>query len=281
MEPVGGGCIAHASRVETGDGRFFLKWSAGDAGLTFEAEAAGLRALQDAGSPLLIPEVVAVRDADGTAPGLLLLEWIEPGQRGTAFERALGEGLAALHRHASPDGRYGFERENSIGRLPQPNRWHDGWPAFFRAERLEPQLALARERGRWRPAWTPLADRLLGRLDTLLPADPPASLVHGDLWSGNALAAEPVPAKAGSRVALVDPAAYFGHGETDLAMMELFGGFGAECFAAYRAAWPLEDEAGYPERRDVYQLYHLINHLNHFGSGYAAGVERVLQRYGD
>jgi protein-ribulosamine 3-kinase len=283
-EPVGGGCIANATRLDAERGRFFLKWSGGDAGRTFEAEAAGLRALRDANSPLFIPQPLDVQDAT-SEPGYLLMEWVEPGTRGATFWTDFGRGFAALHRHTSQSApaeageRYGFDRDNFIGRLPQHNDWRERWPDFFRTQRLEPQFALARKRGGWKSTWDVLADRLLERLDDLLPAEPHASVLHGDLWSGNFLAvSKPAPAKAGSRAALVDPATYFGHREADLAMTELFGGFDRRFYDAYRAAWPLE--SGYEERREVYNLYHLVNHLNHFGGSYAGGVERTLRRFG-
>jgi protein-ribulosamine 3-kinase len=267
---VGGGCIANASRLQTASGVYFLKWADGEAGAAFEAEAAGLRALRDAGSPLVVPEVVSVSNAGGHQPGFLLMEWVEPSGRleGSAF----GAGLAALHRHTEPGGRYGFGRDNFIGRLPQRNAWNERWPVFFREERLVPQFEMARERRRWRSGWNAPAERLLARLDDLLPASPPASILHGDLWSGN------VVATTGGRAALVDPAAYYGHAETDLAMMTLFGGFEAAVFDAYFAAVPRE--AGYEDRQAVYQLYHVVNHLNHFGEGYAGQVNRMLRRLG-
>lgn len=270
-EPVGGGCIANAMRLDAEQGRFFLKWSGGDAGRTFEAEAAGLRALREAGSPLYIPQLLEVRDAD-SEPGLLLMEWVEAGSTDASFWKAFGQAFARLHRHTSTDGRYGFERANFIGRLPQRNEWRERWPDFFRSQRLVPQFERARTSGRWNAAWNDPADRLLDRLDDLLPADPPASVLHGDLWSGNYLAA------SDGRAALIDPAAYYGHRETDLAMTELFGGFDGRFYDAYRAAWSMEP--GYEERREIYNLYHLVNHLNHFGSGYAGGVERTLRRFG-
>lgn len=271
-EAVGGGCIANATRVEAGAGTFFLKWADGEAGRTFEAEAAGLRALRSADAPLVVPEVLAVEDAAGERPGFLLMDWVEAGRPSAPFWTGFGEGLAALHRHAEPAGRYGFGQSNFIGRLPQPNDWRADWPAFFRSQRLAPQIAMARGSGRWRSGWDAPANVLLARLDDLLPADPPASVLHGDLWSGNFL-----PTSIG-RAALIDPAAYFGHREADLALTELFGGFDGRFYDAYRAAWPLAP--GYAERREVYNLYHLLNHLNHFGAGYAGGVERVLRRFG-
>ena len=271
-EPVGGGCIAHATRVETDGGAFFLKWSAGEAGRTFEAEAAGLRALRSADALLVVPDVLAVEDEAGEGPGFLLMEWVEAGQPGARFWTGFGEALAALHRHTEPGGRYGFERSNFIGRLPQSNDWRTDWPDFFRSQRLGPQIERARSSGCWRSGWDAPADRLLARLGDLLPADSSASVLHGDLWSGNFIAL------ADGRAALIDPAAYFGHREADLAMTELFGGFDAGFYDAYRAAWPLAP--GYEDRREVYNLYHLLNHLNHFGAGYAGGVERVLRRFG-
>lgn len=270
-ETIGGGCIAHATRIETERGRFFLKWAEGEAGRTFEAEAAGLCALGVARSSLLVPEPIAAENV-GLGPGFLLMEWIEHGAARGAFWTDFGRGLAAMHRHTAEDGHYGFDRDNFIGRTPQRNGWAAAWPDFFRSRRLEPQIGWAREAGRWRAVWTPLADRLLDCLGDLLPLTPPASILHGDLWSGNFLAT------ADGRAALIDPATYYGHRETDLALTELFGGFDNRFYGAYREAWPLE--AGYAERREVYNLYHLLNHLNLFGAGYASGVERVLKRFG-
>ncbi len=267
--PVGGGCIAHAARLDTDGGAFFLKYGRGEVARTFAAEAAGLRALREAGSPLVVPEVVAVEAEAGNRPGFLLMQWIETGRRGVGFWEDFGRDLAALHRRTA--GRYGFDGDNFIGRAPQRNRWADAWPTFFRACRLAPQVATARKQGRWQRAWDAPLDALYRRLDDLLPPHPPASLLHGDLWSGNVLAT-----RAG-RAALVDPAAYYGHREADLAMTELFGGFAPAFYAAYRAAWPLE--TGYAERREVYNLYHLLNHLNLFGGGYAEAVASILKRF--
>lgn len=292
--PMGGGCIAHATRLETASGPFFLKWAIGEAGRSFEAEAAGLDALRAVlpdEAPLLVPEPLIALDAGvaDDAPGLLLLPWIQPGMADTSYWRRFGTALAALHRTsaeqaptrashdasargATPSERYGFHRSNVIGRLPQANAWHDTWPDFFRTQRLVPQFERARASGRWDAAWEAPAARLLSRLSDVLPEQPSASMLHGDLWSGNALPA------ADGRAALIDPAAYVGHREADLAMTELFGGFDASFYDAYRAAWPLEP--GYAERRDIYNLYHLVNHLNHFGPGYAGAVARTLRRYG-
>ena len=272
---VGGGCIAHATRIETAAGRFFLKWAEGDAGAGFSAESDGLAALREtrdrSGAHLLVPDVFLERDAEAGEPGLLLLDWIEADQPDRAAWSGFGEALQALHAEPMENRRYGFHRDNRIGATPQANAWTDRWPAFFRDRRLRPQVALARQKGRWESAWDAPADRLLARLDDLLPETPPAATLHGDLWSGNALAT------ATARFALIDPATYAGHAETDLALTELFGGF-APSF--YRAYWQGEAPGGYAERREIYNLYHVLNHLNLFGGSYAAGVARTLARFG-
>ena len=270
MEPVGGGCIAHASRIETKRGVFFLKWGTEDVGRTFSAEALGLQALRAVGSQLIIPEVIAHGISVETNPGFLLLEWIESGSPGTLFWEDLGRDLAAFHR--SDKGLYGFEANNFIGRTPQQNDWLEDWPSFFRTYRLQPQIQLARKQKRWPAAWDRLADQVMQNLEQWLPARPVASMLHGDLWSGNLMCT------VSDKAALIDPAAYYGDREADLAMTELFGGFHQPFYAAYREAWPLEP--GYEDRLELYNLYHLINHLNLFGSSYAGSVERILKRFG-
>jgi len=266
--PLGGGSIGQSYRVETARGAFFLKVGPGE---TFGAEAAGLAALRDAaeGTGLGVPRVHGVREG---ADGFLLLEWIEPGRADRRYFARFGEGLARLHRKEPAGEGFGFAADNFIGSTPQLNGWLPEWPAFFRERRLEPQIELARRKGRWRSGWDRRAERLLARLEELLPRRPERSLLHGDLWSGNHVPGE------GGVPWLVDPAAYVGHREADLAMTELFGGFEPSFYEAYRATWPLDP--GYPERREVYNLYHLLNHLNLFGEGYAPSVERILRRFG-
>jgi fructosamine-3-kinase len=267
---LGGGCIAHATRIETAEGRYFLKYGRGEVAQTFPAEAAGLRALHAASSPLLIPEVLAVEEEREARPGFLLLGWIETGTPSPRFWQDFGEGLAQLHRHTADH--FGFAQDNFIGRLPQRNAWETSWTIFFRDHRLEPQVQRARQDGRWQPGWNSLLKNLYRRLDDLLPDAPPASILHGDLWSGNFLVA------ALGNAALFDPAAYYGHQEADLAMTKLFGGFDTAFYEAYQATWPLKP--GFDERRDLYNLYHLINHLNHFGAVYARQVSAILRRFG-
>jgi fructosamine-3-kinase len=243
--------------------RYFVKAAAGDHADMAPAEADGLRALAGAGA-IRVPDVIAEGSCEGTA--FLALTWLEiESQRNSV---ALGRALAALHRAKAPVGiggeRFGWRRSNWIGGTPQTNGWSDDWCAFFRDRRLAPQLALATERG------YPVrrdGERLLAALPLLLCGhDPAPSLLHGDLWSGNAgtlASGEPV---------IFDPAVYVGDREADLAMTELFGGFDAEFYRAYNDAWKID--AGYPRRRRIYNLYHLLNHLNLFGAAY---LERVIK----
>ncbi len=271
---VGGGCIAHASRVETSAGPLFLKWAAGAAGAGFEGEAAGLRALAAAApAEIAVPLPLDAAASAAEEPGFLLTEWIEPAQAGPHHWEKFGRALAALHRAASGGGGgYGFNTDTYCGPTRQPNAWTDDWPAFFRDRRLGHLASLLRESGRWTRDMERMFDRLLTRLDDELPARPPPALLHGDLWSGNAFAA------AGGVTALVDPATYVGDRETDLAMTELFGGFDPSFLEAYDEAWPLEP--GYERRRAIYQLYHLMNHLLLFGDSYAGAVSRTLSDIG-
>jgi protein-ribulosamine 3-kinase len=269
-EPVSGGCINNAMRVETTDGPVFLKYNPDAPPGLFAAEAHGLEALRRAADGALrIPRVLAHGEPGDGAPSWLAMEWLAPGRRGDDFDARLGRGLAALH--AAPADPWGWDADNFIGPLPQANRpVGGGWAAFWRTRRLEPQLALARRDGRL-PAreddWTRLFERLP---ELLAPAEADGpSLLHGDLWGGNVVAAEAGPA-------LIDPAVYHGHGEADLAMTELFGGFGADFHAAYREARPLQD--GYETRRAVYQLYYLLVHVNLFGGGYVQQTAETLRR---
>ncbi len=269
--PVGGGCISPAVRLEAGSGEVaFLKWGASDtpAGL-FAAEARGLAALRAPGA-VRVPEVLGVGDEGA---GWLLLEWLEPALPATGTWEALGRGLAALHGTRAE--RYGAAADNFIGSLPQVNGWLDDWAAFWRERRLEPQLRRAYAAGYFAPGERRRLDRLLAALPERLAeaGGDGASLLHGDLWSGN------VHLTSGGVAALIDPSCYHGHREVDLAMSELFGGFDAEFYRAYAEAWPLLP--GYdPVRRGIYQLYYLLVHVNLFGGGYVRGALAAVGQAG-
>jgi fructosamine-3-kinase len=263
--PLSGGDINEASLLTLDDGRsLFAKTNAAAAPAMFPAEARGLRWLAEAGA-LRIPRVVAVSgEEDG--PSYLVLEHIGAGRRRPDFDVALGRGLAALHRFGA--AQFGLDHDNFVGKLPQSNRPAATWADFYRDRRLEPRLRQAIDQGLASPRMRRDGARVLQRMEDLVgPPEPPARL-HGDLWGGNLLVDE-----AGAPC-LIDPAAYAGHREVDLAMMRLFGGFGARVFDAYAEAWPLAP--GHEERVPLYQLYFLLVHVNIFGASYVSGVEDAL-----
>lgn len=217
-----------------------------------------------------VPRVLAFLEEGSDQ--LLLMEYIEPGSRGGDFHVRFGRALARLHRTNRND-RCGFYRDNHIGSTPQRNTWSSDWFRFFGEHRLLYQVNLARERGLADQQMMRRTENLVKQLPELLPGldDNRPSLLHGDLWGGNYLVdryGDPV---------LVDPAAYYGHREADLAMTGLFGGFSPAFYRAYQEEWPLEP--GFDRRRDLYNLYHLLNHLNLFGSGYLAGCQAILRRF--
>jgi fructosamine-3-kinase len=263
-KPVGGGSINEAYRLEgTDDSRYFLKLNDAQHLPMFAAEAAGLAAIA-AANTVQVPRAIAHGIAGRQS--YLVLEHLEFSPRGDAHR--LGEQLAALHRCTA--AQFGFARDNFIGTTPQPNAWAGDWITFWRDQRLGFQLQLAAKNG-----YGGQLQRLGEKLLDVLPAffagySPQPSLLHGDLWGGNhAYLADGTPA-------IFDPAAYYGDRECDLAMTELFGGYSADFYAAYRSAWPLD--AGYATRRDLYNLYHILNHANLFGGGYVRQAEQMAQR---
>ncbi len=256
---LGGGCIHRAQRIEASDGRvWFLKTNRPSELPSFEAEAEALRELAKAGA-IRVPAPLAAGEHAGEA--YLILEYIEFGGRGNAA--LMGTQLAALHRTTAE--RFGWHRDNFIGSTPQENAWSADWIAFFRTRRLEPMLQRLAEAGRrFRRA-----DALLERLESFFEGyEPAASLLHGDLWGGNA------GYDTGGQPVIFDPATYYGDREADLAMTELFGGFGRDFYAAYDEAWPLDP--GYARRKTLYNLYHILNHVLIFGRSYAGQAEDML-----
>lgn len=270
LEPRGGSFGAQLLRITAGGRQFALKWAAGgQAAAMLAAEAHGLRSLAASGA-IRVPAVLLAQDGIAAKPAAVLSEWLEGGGAGPD-QAALGEALAALHRHTAPA--YGLERDNFIGGTPQANGWCDDWVTFFRERRLLPQIALAASAGLLPVARQRALERVVARLADLLGGVPRApALIHGDLWGGNVVAAP------GGGAALIDPAISYSDREAELAFTELFGGFTSRFYAAYNAAWPLEP--GYAERRGLYNLYHLLNHLNLFGEGYGPQVDAIARRYG-
>lgn len=265
----GGGCI-NATYVLHGEGErepaAFLKLNQAERAGMFETEAEALSELAAAPETgLRLPRALGCGVAGNQA--WLLLEYLPlvPGGCGAGAYAALGAGLARLHRVRSTNGCHGWRRDNAIGATPQRNPWTRDWAAFFRDHRLAFQFELAAAHGRaFRQAET-----LLERVPELLRDHQPApSLLHGDLWSGNAaFLADGTPV-------IFDPASYYGDRETDLAFTRMFGGFPAAFDQAYEREWPLP--AGHRRRAELYNLYHLLNHLNLFGEPYGRQAEQVI-----
>jgi len=255
LRPVAGGDLndAFAARLEDGE-RVFVKTREGAAPGEFATEAEGLRWLAEAGA-LRVAEVLAVAD------DWLALRWIDRGRLSAAGEEELGRGLAALHRSGAPA--FGGPRPLRLGPLELPNEPLGDWPSFYAQRRLAPLAA--------RAGLADVVERVCARIDALTgPPEPPARL-HGDLWSGNVLAG------ADGRPWLIDPAAYGGHREVDLAMLALFGAPSPRTLAAYDEVWPRA--AGHEERVALYQLFPLLVHAVLFGGGYAASAEAAARRY--
>ncbi|MFN0164314.1 MAG: fructosamine kinase family protein [Burkholderiales bacterium] len=264
--PVSGGSIQPAWAVTLADGKkVFVKEGVPEQMGRLKAEAQGLKTLA-AVDAIRVPEVYAA--AGEGRHSYLVLEHLDlvPGTP-TSFAR-LGRELAALHRAGAPS--FGFERDNFIGANLQSNIIDTDWPRFFGGRRLLPQLDLA-EAGAHAGAWIDEGRSLAESANAFFPGHAPTpSLLHGDLWGGNAgFLADGTPV-------IYDPAVYYGDREADLAMTELFGGFAPEFLAAYREAWPLD--AGYTTRRDFYNLYHVLNHANLFGGGYVAQARDLIAR---
>ncbi len=259
---VGGGCIHQALRIKTESGAsFFLKQTSGRNKDVFIREAEGLQALRIEGGPV-IPGVYLAGEE------YLLLEDLQPAPEREHFWPLFGRQLAHLHLEQNP--LFGFEQDNYIGANPQLNAWNSDGFDFYREQRLRPQIRWAAAQGLLDSKDLHRLDELLLKLPELLPGGP-ASLLHGDLWSGNLITDRE------GNPALIDPAVYYGWAEADLAMTDLFGRYPDTFYQAYREVYPLED--GYRGRFPLYNLYHLLNHLNLFGRGYLSRVREILARY--
>jgi protein-ribulosamine 3-kinase len=262
-QAVSGGDINSAFRLKGHDKTYFVKLNRTDLAAMFEAEFAGLMEMASA-QALRVPAAIA---AGSTADhAFLVLENIEFGASSKASERLMGRQLARLHAVKQPY--FGWHRDNTIGSTRQPNGQYNDWLSFWREQRLGFQLKLAAANG-YGGRLQASGERLLGDLAALFDSyAPEPSLLHGDLWAGNAAVD-----RQGLPV-IFDPACYYGDREADLAMTELFGGFGRDFYAAYREAWPLDQ--GYNVRKTLYNLYHILNHLNLFGGGYLRQAESMM-----
>jgi fructosamine-3-kinase len=257
---VGGGCINQALVLGEGDERAFIKLNRPELAAMFEAEAAGLAAMAATNS-IRVPAPICTGVVGGEA--FIAMEYLD--LRSSGDEVAAGRQLAAMHRATRE--RFGWDRDNTIGSTPQPNAERSDWVNFWADQRLGFQLELASRNG-YGGRLQRSGERLLASLSALIDSTPPASLLHGDLWGGN------LGYAVGGQPVIFDPACYYGDRETDLAMTELFGGFGRRFRDAYEEAWSLN--AGYEVRKQLYNLYHILNHLNLFGGGYLRQAERMI-----
>ncbi len=259
---VAGGCINQAFHLCDGDRSYFIKLNQASRLPMFKAEAAGLTEIAHS-ETIRVPEPVC-HGSHGDS-SFLVLEYIQMSGAGD-MEQA-GRQLAAMHRKIG--GGFGWERDNTIGSTHQPNDLSSDWVGFWQQRRLGYQLKLAHELGHG-GRLQKSGDRLLGLLPQLINHQPLPSLLHGDLWSGN------IAFDSKRQPVIFDPAVYYGDRESDLAMTELFGWFSKTFYAAYNEEWPLDP--GYTSRRTLYNLYHILNHLNIFGGGYAGQAQAMIDQ---
>ena len=261
---VGGGSINQTLRVSGNQQDYFVKLNQPQLLDMFAAETDGLHDLRKANA-IGVPEVICF--GANSSYSWLVLEFIKLGHGGReGFSRA-GQALAQLHQTSSP--RFGWHRHNTIGSTPQLNTWTDNWLEFWQKHRLGYQMELAIDNG-YRGAVIENTQKLIEVCDRFLTHSPQASLLHGDLWSGNLAfnnTGEPL---------IYDPAVYYGDREADLAMTELFGGFSPDFYSAYNEVWPID--AGYTVRKTLYNLYHILNHMNLFGGGYQSQAVSMTGR---
>lgn len=262
---AGGGCINESGICVTPAGSVFLKWNDRKKypGM-FDAEAKGLSLLRK-GTALHVPEVLLCGETGSFQ--FLLLETIREGRRSNTYWETFGRGLAMLHRNTMDT--FGLDHDNYIGSLPQTNAASPSWSEFFE-QRLRKLLKMALDTGRVEITMTKKFESLFLKLNTLLPKEVP-SLLHGDLWGGNIMTND-----VGQPV-LIDPAVYFGHREADLAMTQLFGGFDERFMRSYEDVFPLSP--GFEMRRDIFNLYPLLVHVNLFGGSYGRQVLSIVNRF--
>lgn len=265
VQSLSGGDINAAFRLQDGNHSYFVKLNRPELAAMFAAEFTGLQEL--AGTKTLRVPTPVVYGQNNTH-SFLVLEYLELGRSTIASERLLGQQLAYLHQQTQPY--FGWHRDNTIGSTLQTNNRSHDWLSFWREQRLGFQLQLAAKNG-YEGRLQRLGERLCGELAVFFTTYVPSpSLLHGDLWAGNA-----ATDKQGNPV-IFDPACYYGDRESDLAMTELFGGFGRDFYAAYQDVWSLD--SGYRVRKSLYNLYHILNHLNLFGGGYLPQAENIMTR---
>ncbi|KJH70597.1 fructosamine kinase family protein [Aliterella atlantica] len=259
---VSGGCINHGYAISDSNLSYFVKLNQASQVAMFEAEALGLKQMFETAT-IRVPKPICWGIANNSA--YIVLEYLELGSGNKNSWLEMGRKLAAMHR-ATCDRGFGWQQNNTIGSTFQINTWNDDWAEFFIQHRLAYQFQLAKRRG----GHFPQLDELLAAMPQLLAHQPLPSLVHGDLWGGNAACT-----KTGEPV-IFDPATYYGDREVDIAMTELFGGFPAAFYQGYNEIFPLD--SAYERRKPIYNLYHILNHFNLFGGGYASQANRAISQ---
>ncbi|MBD2294726.1 fructosamine kinase family protein [Anabaena sphaerica FACHB-251] len=260
---VSGGCINQGYAVSDGKVTYFVKLNQASQAEMFAAEMLGLQQMYQTNT-IRVPQPLCWGTTGNSS--YIVLEWLEMTDGNNKSWQKMGRNLAEMHTTISNQG-FGWNMNNTIGSTPQINTWKSDWIEFYTQHRLGYQFQLAKQRG----GSFPLQDKLLAAIPELLAEHQvQPALVHGDLWGGNAgftIDAEPV---------IFDPATYFGDREVDIAMTELFGGFPADFYKGYEEVFPLED--GYERRKTLYNLYHVLNHFNLFGGGYASQANGMIER---
>ncbi len=260
---VSGGCINQSYKIGGNDRNYFVKFNQASQVEMFIAEALGLKQMYST-QTITVPQPICYGTVGSSC--YLVLEWLDLGGSSSQAWSEMGSQLAQMHRKGTTD-KFGWQRNNTIGSTPQINDWMANWADFFAEKRIGYQLKLAQRRGGNFPDTTKVVEAVRAKLSD---RKPEASLVHGDLWSGNAAVT-----KTGKPV-ILDPATYYGDREVDLAMTELFGRFPASFYQSYDRTWQLDP--GYQKRKPIYNLYHILNHFNLFGGGYGSQAKRTIDQ---
>ncbi|WP_130859307.1 fructosamine kinase family protein [Gracilibacillus phocaeensis] len=270
IQPVSGGDINQAYYVATEKQDYFIKANRKVSSNFFQIEADGLERIR-ATQTIAVPDVYYYDQKTTDEDMVLIMEWID-GEKTTATSQQLGEQLAAMHL-AKNTAQYGYNQPTFVGELTQLNQWYDNWVDYYREKRLLPQMELAIQQNRMPQARRSRLTSLIEHLEKYLPSKPRTSLLHGDLWGGNWLTGPH------GRPYIIDPSVVYGDHLFELSFTELFGGFPADFYHHYQDIFPLADY--YQEVKPLYQLFYLLVHLNIFGEGYGASVDRILKHYVD
>lgn len=267
IKHVSGGQINDAFKVVTDQGRYFIKTNPDAPANFFTFEANGLKAIAKTNT-ISVPEVYAHQEKTEDDGSMLILQWVS-GEVTKLTAEKLGEQLAALHQNV--EGYYGLAEDGFIGTLKQHNQQTESWVEYFQKNRLQTQLNYGIKNNVISGNRRKKLENLIKNVADYIPDQPDRSLLHGDLWRGNWLAGE------NGQPYLVDPAILVGDRSFELAYTELFDGFPATFYDAYRTTWPLS--ADYPDTKPIYQLFYLLVHLNIFGEAYGSSVDAILERY--